>query len=558
MVGIPRSKGCRTCRRKKIKCDEQRPRCGQCRKGVRECEGYDHSTVFRNSFADNFTITPDTQRQEAFRIASRFVGDGALGGIHAAHRDKQLVPRKRQAKVRAHPYTIARLKHAQAQLAGATPLPRTLDAQVWAVECIMGQFLEVCKPLSESLEAPLAWLGEIKEWEKDIDALPLAMSALALGWAGQVDGQQQLASKGLQLYDAALRQLRKDMSTYPPLQSLVVTTVFVVFELCQFGSKGNPGWLTHMKGIAAFLQKLGPEKVSNDPYLKVYSFCRVVFIMQGLNRRRAVCASSDLWKHGPFINHEKNAYHRFYDLSSEACGLLGSADDLAQFDDTGTEQSARVLYDLFDLISRLKLWMQDSGIIGFNGPFSFPCNDVVYRHQLDRSTARGYPTKLPLDSGWTPEVLYGQRMTHNYWTLRLDLYMTILDNPILSSLLVKSNEFRVLLLTDLVPEATEAEQSPVVLIFEECRRLANNIAVHAASSAIHSMYQSFGSLVTIYTLETAIRWYERHNNSANRMDVELDHHCRAILSSIRVEESKDQCAFEVSVLPDEVLRRPWC
>ena len=136
----------------------------------------------------------------------------------------------------------------------------------------------MCKPLSDTQEAPLAWLGEIKRWERDIDALALAMSALALGWAAHVENQQQLSSKSLQMYDAALRQLRKDFTNYSPLQSLVVTTVFVVFELCQFGSKGNPGWLTHMKGIAAFLQELGPEKVSSDPYLKVYCFCRVVFV----------------------------------------------------------------------------------------------------------------------------------------------------------------------------------------------------------------------------------------------------------------------------------------
>ncbi|KAI0516884.1 hypothetical protein F5B22DRAFT_136210 [Xylaria bambusicola] len=558
MVGVPRSKGCRTCRRKKIKCDEQRPRCGQCRKGVRECEGYDHHTIFRNSFAGNFTTTPNSQRQAIIQIDSQPVRDDALADAHEAHRDKQLALKKRPAKERAHPYAIARLKRAQAQLAGATPLPRTLDAQVWAVECIMGQFLEICKPLSESQEAPLAWLGEIKEWERDIDALPLAMSALALGWAGHIDNQQQLASKGLQLYNAALQQLRKDMSTYSPLQSLVVTTIFVVFELCQFGSKGNPGWLTHMKGIAAFLQELGPDKVSSDPYLKVYSFCRVIFIMQGLNRRRAVCASSNLWKHGPFIHHEKNAYHRFYDLSSEACELLGYADDLEQLHDTGSEQSARVLHSLLDLISRLKIWMHDSEIVGFSGPFSFPDNDAVNRHQLDRSTARGYPTKSPLDSGWTPEVLYGQRMTHNYWTLRLDLYMTILDNPILYSLLMTSSEFRTLLLTDLALEPTEAELPPFVLIFEECRRLANNIAIYATSSASHSMYQTFGSLVTVYTLETAIRWYERHKSGDYQMDAELEQHCRAVLSGIQVEESKDPCAFEVSVLPDEVLRRPWC
>lgn len=179
---------------------------------------------------------------------------------------------------------MARLKHAQSQLAGTLPLLREPDSMVWAVQNITGQFLETCLPLSAAQEAPLSWLGEIRDMGRDIDALPLAVSALALGWAGRVDGRPQLADKGLQLYSAAVRQLRSDMRTCSLLQSLVVTAIFVAFELCQFGSKGNPGRLAHMQGIAAFLQALGPESVSVGPYLKIYSFCRVVFVSTRRNR----------------------------------------------------------------------------------------------------------------------------------------------------------------------------------------------------------------------------------------------------------------------------------
>lgn len=158
---------------------------------------------------------------------------------------------------------------------------RTPDPLVLAVQSITGQFLETCcLPVSEAEEAPLAWLGEIGEgkgWQH-IDALPLAVSALALGWAGTVGEQPGLADRGLQLYSAAVRQLRTDMRTCSPLQSLAVTAIFVSFELCQFGGGRNPGWLAHMQGVAAFLQALGPEKVSVDPYLKIFTFCRVVFV----------------------------------------------------------------------------------------------------------------------------------------------------------------------------------------------------------------------------------------------------------------------------------------
>ncbi|RWA06460.1 hypothetical protein EKO27_g8641 [Xylaria grammica] len=469
--------------------------------------------------ADNAEgVTPYTPGQKVIQFKNQSVDDIAWANAYEPPSGKQIAPRQKQPSQRSRPYAIKQLKRAQAQLAGTASIPRTLNAEVWAVECITGRFLETCLPPSESQEAPLAWLGEIKKREQYIDALPLAMSALALGWAGHIDNEPQLVNKGIQLYNAAIRQLRDDYNTYSPLQSLVVTTVFVAFELCQFGSK---------------------DRARTQP-------------------STSVCAGSHMWKYGPFRNHKKNAYHQFYDLSAEACELLGHADDLEQLGNAEAPQPAQVLHDMLDLISRLKTWMQDSNLVGFSGPFKFPDNDLVARHRLDRATARGYPTKLPLDSAWTSDTLYGERLLHNYWTVRLDLYMTILDNSVLRSLLENSGDFRMMLIAELETKDPEAEQSLTALIFEECRKLANHIAVYGTSGACHSISQSFGSLVTVYTLETAIRWYERHNMGAGQMDVELEQHCRAILAGIKIEESKDPCAFEVSVLPDEVLRRQWC
>ncbi|KAJ8124480.1 hypothetical protein O1611_g9160 [Lasiodiplodia mahajangana] len=563
MVGIPRSKGCKTCRRKKVKCDEQKPRCGQCRKGVRECEGYDQPTIFRHSSVRDFAATSHSCDRKGIPPRNQPLESITWATDQRAPDKKNTVPRQERPNQRVHPYTVARAKRAQSQLARTVPLLRTPDSMVLAVQSITGQFLQLCLPLSETQEAPLAWLGDIKDMGQDIDALPLAMSALALGWAGHVDNQPHLADKGLQLYNAAIRQLRDDMNTYTPLQSLIVTTIFVAFELCQFGSKGNPGWLAHMKGIAAFLQALGPEKVSTDPYLKIYSFCRVVFIMQGLTRRRSVCASSHMWIHGPFRNHKKNAYHQFYDLSAEACGLLGCSDDLGQAEDGSQanevkpKQAQQVLHDMLSLISRLKKWMQDSNIVGINGPLKFPNNDLVADHQLGYSRAHGYPIKLPPNSKFTSDTLYWQMMMYNYWALRLDLYMTILDNPVLSSLLKNSDDFQALVRAELEVRGPEGKKMVTTLIFEECRKLANNIAVNFPSEC-YDTCQSFGSLVTAYTLETTIRWYERHGGGASQMDAELEQHCRAILDGIRIEESRNPCPFEVSILPDEVLKQHWC
>lgn len=52
--------GCRNCRRRKVKCDEQHPACQRCKKGNRECEGY----VRDHRFVDETTRTEKHARMD--------------------------------------------------------------------------------------------------------------------------------------------------------------------------------------------------------------------------------------------------------------------------------------------------------------------------------------------------------------------------------------------------------------------------------------------------------------------------------------------------------------
>ncbi|KAI1260295.1 hypothetical protein F5Y18DRAFT_259597 [Xylariaceae sp. FL1019] len=559
MVGIPRSKGCKTCRRKKIKCDEQRPRCGQCRKGVRECEGYEQPTIFLNSSSGDFSSTGSVSGGKAIRFKNNSVDD--IAWLHS-HGDPQAgqktVLRTKQHEVRSRPYatkgakTVPRLS--------VVPAPRTLGSHVWAVENVLSQFLEICNPSCSTQEAPLAWMRSLVPMKKDVDALPLAMSALAFGWAGHVHSQPQLVDKALQLYNAAVQQLRSDIHACSPLQMLAATAIFVEFELCEFGSKGNSGWQTHMQGIAALLQSLGPEKVSKEPFLQIFSFCRMVFITQGLSRRIKVCAGSPMWTHGPYKNFKKNAYHLFYDLAAEACELLERADALEVPCLDSSVQSERpllVLRDIVELIRRLWELSRAADILVLKGPIEFPNESAVALNQFNRATARGYPTKIPAGKGWTFDAVQGQRLMHNHWALVLNLYMTILDNHVLRPMLETSKDLRGLLLNVLGTNTPSACESITSLMAAECRKLANNVAIHSTETC-HNMCQSFGSLISHVNLESAVQWYEGHPESNGNMETALEQHCRALLRGIRDEESKKVCAFQVSILPDDVLRRHWC
>ena len=62
MVGVPRSKGCRICVQRRVKCDQTKPTCNNCKKGNRPCPGYgtdlkfqDEGVRLRRRFGDQDT-----------------------------------------------------------------------------------------------------------------------------------------------------------------------------------------------------------------------------------------------------------------------------------------------------------------------------------------------------------------------------------------------------------------------------------------------------------------------------------------------------------------------
>lgn len=206
------------------------------------------------------------------------------GGRPAAElksRSEQSASRARKCKVRKLiPHASFKARHLGAtHMPSASPLP-PLRFQSWSHDEILADFLTHCVPAGATQEVPLSWLRALMPMEKEIDALPLAMSALAVGWAGHADGEPQLIDKGLQLYSAAVRQLRADIpvARTAPLQVLATTALFTLYELCEFGSESSRGWLCHMSGLASTLRLLGPEMVAAEPYLQIYSFIRTIYV----------------------------------------------------------------------------------------------------------------------------------------------------------------------------------------------------------------------------------------------------------------------------------------
>ncbi|KAH7029095.1 uncharacterized protein B0I36DRAFT_363684 [Microdochium trichocladiopsis] len=141
---------------------------------------------------------------------------------------------------------------------------------------LLGDFLDNCLPSHATTEVPLRWLRTLMSVNKDIDALPLAMSALAVSWAGHVRGNDNLVNQGLQIYSFASSKLRAEHPYPGQTQFLATTVLLALYELFEFGDESNKGWICHAAGITTALRTLKPEGVTEPLCLEIFLFVRTI------------------------------------------------------------------------------------------------------------------------------------------------------------------------------------------------------------------------------------------------------------------------------------------
>ncbi|RYO73921.1 hypothetical protein DL766_005880 [Monosporascus sp. MC13-8B] len=380
------------------------------------------------------------------------------------------------------------------------PLP-PLRFLSWSHDEILADFLDNCLPLGATQEVPLSWLRTLVPMEKEIDALPLAMSALAIGWAVHADGEPQLIDKGLQLYNAAVRQLRKDIQGCSPLQ-----------------------------------------------------------MIEGLRRRQAACAAAPIWRTIPYARSAKNHFHKFLDLSLQATELVEEADSVQMSSNSGASDRAReTLCHLIEHIWALNEWEEKAQISLINGPPETLGGTTVFPPQaVDRATLRGYPSKIPKGAPVTFDSVQDARLMHLYWSVLLILYMTILDNAALLSELAALQKTLEL---DNTNYSHPAQTMTIHQIEREANRLADNITLYS-EFCCQNFWQSLGPMVSIFSLETAIRWFRSHgrNQQESLAPNRYLEHCQALLEAIRMQSDERQVFnnYENATFGAiDVLRLPW-
>ncbi|KAF2462353.1 hypothetical protein BDY21DRAFT_418252 [Lineolata rhizophorae] len=322
MVGVPgRSKGCHTCRKRRVKCDETKPTCKRCEKSGYWCAGYERELQFVHS---STSPLPSSSRSTSG--------------------DAQAAPQTSVVPIRG----------------GRRPPPPP------AVPCSV--------PDELSLEAfqgdvCLAFLFENFVWRSygtpwlelaakgKLDALSSqACQALARSNFGRAFHDAELQTSGAVEYGAALQALRPMLSdpSRPDFTSLVVPVLILLMHSGLHEDRDGSAY--HVRGLFTLLSVCGPEAFQEQPLRSAFESCRSALIVSGLLTRRRTFFEDDRWKDVPWANDpwNKSQQNHLADILSHVPGFLDDEARLSQ--EPSEEARANLLAGIRLQLSKLFRW----------------------------------------------------------------------------------------------------------------------------------------------------------------------------------------------------------
>ncbi|KAJ5586833.1 uncharacterized protein N7459_002598 [Penicillium hispanicum] len=269
MGGAPyRSKGCNTCLRRKVKCDETKPECMRCLKNSHVCTGYERSRIFI------LNSTEDTR---------------AL-----ARRPRE--PPKGQAKIGDASSSTATKPAPDIPRFDVNPTIRTqfianfIDCFVPSA-AVRGGKGDAATHLQETFPV---FIGTSPILDKAVTALSSAFFAKRNHDYQLLRHSTRLYAESLQIVHRRIRMGRKCGQ-----DSLFATVVFQLYELINSSPLGFKAWLAHVQGSNAILSQYDSLNPSN---VMEHLFCRqlkFVTVCDAIRMRKSAFSYSPFWRNPP-------------------------------------------------------------------------------------------------------------------------------------------------------------------------------------------------------------------------------------------------------------------
>ncbi|KUJ07183.1 uncharacterized protein LY89DRAFT_767020 [Mollisia scopiformis] len=329
MVGRPgRSKGCITCIKRKVKCDEQRPTCLRCRDSFMICDGYRNDGVafINEGIESQVALAASTSKSQHRK--SPPARQRPKQGSHAEKRKKHayrsgttptnipeltsvLVINQRLGKTQ-HPGQVSNIEFKFVTDTGPEPTPEPISSAALPTTALLasvdiGGFREqiwvsyIAQRLfpGSGYNVPSkthSWILDFVETDQTSVAYSTACCLGAACFTGQTtilekdNAARTWYCKAIQQLNANLQStnLRNDPS------NIAASLLLGIYELAI--STDGYGWICHAGGVGRLIEMRGPEAHQRGLGKRYFMVARLSIISQALFTRRRTFLEQEKWK----------------------------------------------------------------------------------------------------------------------------------------------------------------------------------------------------------------------------------------------------------------------
>ncbi|EXK29072.1 hypothetical protein FOMG_14910 [Fusarium oxysporum f. sp. melonis 26406] len=275
-----RSKACRTCKRRRVKCDHGKPNCQRCEKAGIACEGY----VTYGEFVDETT---------------RFA------------KDKSPV------------------KDSQLQVQPASPSAKATEQQIWRPPpLLLDQDAVIHAHLLSRIDEVTPLMANLESITLSDSTRSLAVRALAAVYFGKTNSDKRIFDLGSREYVKALNRVQLDLASSTAV--LEWDTLASVICLCMFENivfTDKTGWLKHYEGITQLVKLRGPWRHQTVLERELLRQCRFEIILCALINRKHCYLTLPEWQTVPWPSTvPKTASDALHDIFARVPGQLHDMD----------------------------------------------------------------------------------------------------------------------------------------------------------------------------------------------------------------------------------------
>jgi hypothetical protein len=275
----PRSSGCYSCRKRKIRCDEGRPGCERCIKHGIPCPGY-RSEKDGIEFEDQTALTVKRSNNDSHRRK----GDKSKAAGSTANPQLQLVWQTANAY----------------QVISALTLPQKFSSPALEQAKIWDTFLDVYMPKSTGIQSlHFTYLRLLSQLAPKQPALRDGLNTLALVQIGAVHKDERLLHTAVESYGKALSNLGKAVAKPSSINDDLVLAAASILMVCEFYDKiksESSGWFGHVFGIQQMLHLRGPDSLQSDLSLQLFNNARHASIARSYLMRTADPYDTPAWR----------------------------------------------------------------------------------------------------------------------------------------------------------------------------------------------------------------------------------------------------------------------